>query len=242
MVSCDVVGDEPEERGERTRASACIGAWKLPNRLDMLHKLRRAMVRPGRDRLRGEIEVDETYLGGPEEGLRGRGAEGKSAVVIAAEVRGRGTGRVRLRVVPDVSTESLLSFIQDVVEPGSVVVTDGWAAYRQLSEAGYTHRIQNIRRSGRSAHEMLPRVHRVASLLRRWILGTHQGGVGGKHLNYYLDEFTFRFNRRRSSHRGLLFFRLMEQAIDLEPLTYRDLVKIPAHGADSIPTADENGS
>lgn len=207
-----------------------------------LHKLRRAMVRPGRDRLGGEIEVDETYLGGPEEGLRGRGAEGKSTVVIAAEIRGRGTGRVRLRVIPDVSSESLLSFIRDVVEPGSVVVTDGWAAYRKLSEAGYAHRIQNIRRSGRSAHEMLPRVHRVASLLRRWIMGTHQGGVGGRHLNYYLDEFTFRFNRRRSSHRGLLFFRLMAQAVDLEPLTYRDLVKFPANGADSIQTADENGS
>jgi transposase-like protein len=207
-----------------------------------LHKLRRAMVRPGRDRLRGEVEVDESYLGGPDEGPRGRGAEGKTTVVIAAEIRGRATGRIRLRVVPDVSSDSLLSFIRDVVEPGSVVVTDGWVAYRQLSEAGYTHRIQNIKRSGRSAHELLPRVHRVASLLRRWILGTHQGGVAGKHLNYYLDEFTFRFNRRRSSHRGLLFFRLMKQAVELDPLTYRDLVKNPAGVDESIATVHDRGS
>lgn len=189
-----------------------------------LHKLRRAMIRPGRDRLHGPVEVDETYVGGHEEGVHGRETATKSIVVIVAEERGRGLGRIRLRRVTDVSGETLSPFVQDVVEPGSVVHTDGWSGYTGLGAKGYTHRVTNIKRSERLAHELLPRVHRVAALLKRWILGTHQGSISEKHLDYYLDEFTFRFNRRSSRHRGKLFFRLVQQAAAIEPTTYTDVV------------------
>ena len=131
-----------------------------------LHKLRRAMVRPGRDRLSGEVEIDETYIGGVEPGVSGRESETKSIVVIAAEVRGRAIGRIRLRCVSDVSAISLMRFVEEAVAPGSVVHTDGWSGYEPLEEKGYRHRVTNIKRSGRLAHELLPRVHRVASLLR----------------------------------------------------------------------------
>ena len=189
-----------------------------------LHKLRWAMVRPGRDRLQGEVEVDETYVGGPEEGVHGRQTEDKAIVAVAAEKRGRAIGRIRLRRVNDLSAESLTPFVRDAVEPGSVVHTDGWSGYGDLEELGYTHAQTVIKGSGRAAHEVMPRVHRVASLLKRWLLGTHQGGVQDTHLDYYLDEFTFRFNRRRSRARGMLFFRLMEQAVASTPIPYRALV------------------
>ena len=171
-----------------------------------LHKLRRAMVRPGRDRLQGEVEVDETYMGGPEEGVHGRQTENKAIVAVAAEKRGRAIGRIRIRRVRDVSAESLIPFVHDAVEPGSVVHTDGWSSYAGLKELGYTHLQTPIKGSGQAAHELMPRVHRVASLLKRWLLGTHQGGVQHSHLDYYLDEFTFRFNRRNSRARGMLLF------------------------------------
>lgn len=189
-----------------------------------LHKLRRAMVRPGRDRLQGEVEVDETYVGGPEEGVHGRQTVDKAIVAVAAEKRGRATGRIRIRRVNDVSAESLTPFVQDAVEPGSVVHTDGWSGYAGLEKLGYTHVQTTIKGSGRAAHELMPRVHRVASLLKRWLLGTHQGGVQDTHLDYYLDEFTFRFNRRMSRARGMLFFRLMQQAAACTPIPYRALV------------------
>jgi transposase-like protein len=178
-----------------------------------LHKFRRAMVRPGRDRLCGEVEVDETYVGGPEEGVHGRQTHDKAIVAVAVEIRGKGFGRIRLRVVPDVSADGLLPFIKEVIDRGGVVVTDDWGAYAGLPNLGYQHRIYNIKRSGKKAHELLPRVHRVASLLKRWLLGTHQGAISKEHLPYYLDEFTFRFNRRTSKARGLLFYRLIEQAV-----------------------------
>lgn len=189
-----------------------------------LHKLRRVMVRPGRDRLTGAVEVDETYVGGPEEGVHGRETEGKAIVVVAAEIRGRGTGRIRLKRVEDVSEESLLPFVRDAVEDGSIVQTDGWSGYNGLEKFGYMHKVTNIKRSGVQAHELLPRVHRVASLLKRWLLGTHQGGVQNRHLEYYLDEFTFRFNRRTSRSRGLLFYRVIQQAVSIPPTPCRDMV------------------
>jgi transposase-like protein len=170
------------------------------------------------------VEVDETYVGGPEEGVHGRQTEGKAIVAVAAERRGRAIGRIRLRRVKDVSAESLTPFVQDAVEPGSVVHTDGWPGYSGLEKLGYTHAQTTIKGSGRAAHELMPRVHRVASLLKRWLLGTHQGGVQDTHLDYYLDEFTFRFNRRRSRARGMLFFRLMQQAVACTPVPYRALV------------------
>jgi len=142
-------------------------AWAL------LHKLRRAMVRPGRDRLAGEVEADETYLGGFAEGRRGRGAASKAIVSVAVEKRGAGMGRVRLAQIPDVSAESLLAALEQAVEPGAVVYTDHWRGYYGLGAAGYTHHPTAIASSGDPAHVVMPRVHRIASLLKRWLLGTH---------------------------------------------------------------------
>lgn len=189
-----------------------------------LHKLRRAMVRPGRDRLTGEIEIDETYVGGPEEGKRGREIEKKSIVIVAAEKNGRAIGRIRLKRVKDVTAESLLEFIRESVEPGATIHTDGWSGYVGLPAAGYKHRITVISNGSEQAHEVMPRVHKIASLLKRWLLGTLQGGVQHQHLDYYLDEYTFRFNRRRSNTRGLLFYRLAQQAVAVAPAPYRSIV------------------
>ena len=172
-----------------------------------LHKLRRAMVRPGRDLLGGAVEVDETYVGGRETGVVGRQTKTKSIVAIAAEVRGRGTGRIRMSRVEDVAARSLIPFVQTTVAPGATVRTDGWSAYSGLANQGYDHQPRSISASGDPAHIVMPRVHRVAALLDRWWLGIHHGAIDADHLDYYLDEFTFRFNRRRSQARGLLFFR-----------------------------------
>jgi hypothetical protein len=150
-----------------------------------MHKLRRAMVRPGRDRLRGTIEVDETYWGGEEPGLIGRLTEKKALIVVAAETDGKGIGRIRLRHIPDVARTTLHGFIAEAIEPGSTVQTDGLQAYREMN--GYTHDRQ-VQRDQPEEH-LLPRVHRVVSLLKRWLLGTHQGAIGHAHLDYYLDEF-----------------------------------------------------
>lgn len=192
-----------------------------------LHKLRRAMVRPSRDRLSGRIEVDETYLGGVEEGLRGRKKERKALIVVAAQENGRAIGRIRMRQIPDASGDSLLPFVQEAIEPGSVVHTDGWLGYQGLAAKGFVHEITLIK--GGDASELLPRVHRVVSLLKRWLLGTHQGAVSRKHLDYYLDEFTFRFNRRTSRHRGKLFYRLIQQAVAVDPVPYKTLVNPRDH-------------
>jgi transposase-like protein len=191
-----------------------------------MHKLRRAMVRPGRDRLTGEIEIDETYVGGPEEGKRGREIEKKSIVVVAAEKKGRGIGRIRLRNIKDISAESLQGFIRETVVPGTTIHTDGWKGYAGLQAEGYKHRITIISGGDEQAYEVMPRVHNVASLLKRWLLGTLQGGVQQQHLDYYLDEFTFRFNRRRSSARGLLFYRLAQQAVAVGPATYGSIIYV----------------
>jgi transposase-like protein len=192
-----------------------------------LHKLRRAMVRPGRERLSGRVEVDETYLGGLEEGVRGRKTERKALIVVAAQEDGKGTGRIRMQRVPDASAESLVPFVEASVELGSVVHTDGWLGYAPLESKGYGHEITFLRGQKKSPSELLPRVHRVVSLLKRWLLGTHQGAVSFEHLDYYLDEFTFRFNRRNSRSRGKLFFRLVQQAVAVEPTTYRSIVGTP---------------
>lgn len=189
-----------------------------------LHKLRRAMVRPGRDRLSGRVEVDETYWGG-EEGFRGRQTESKALIVIAAQEDGRGVGRIRMRRIPDASTASLMPFIEEAIEPGSLVHTDGWIGYDPLKGKGYRHRITFLKGRKESASELLPRVHLVASLLKRWLLGTHQGAVSREHLDYYLDEFTFRFNRRNSRSRGKLFLRLAEQAVAVGPAPYKSMIQ-----------------
>ena len=192
-----------------------------------LHKLRRAMVRPDRDLLSGRIEVDETYVGGSDVGgKRGRGSESKEIVVIALEVHlPKGFGRVRMRRIPDVSGESLVPFVCDVAERGSEILTDGWKGYNQLSKNGFKHDKIIISNTGNPAHVSMPGVHRIAALVKRWLLSTHQGSVSGKHLEYYLDEYTFRFNRRTSRSRGMLFYRLMEQAVMTAPLPYRQIVQ-----------------
>jgi len=191
-----------------------------------LHKLRRAMVRPRRDRLSGRIEVDEAYVGGVHPGRGGRQTETKALVAVAVQVEDRHRlGRIRLRRLLDASGDSLTGFVRDAVEPGSLVHTDGWMGYEPLRRKGYRHRITFLQGQAQSPSQLLPHVHRVVSLLKRWLLGTHHGGVTHEHLDYYLDEFTFRFNRRRSRSRGMLFFRLAQQAVAVDPAPYESLVK-----------------
>lgn len=183
-----------------------------------LHKLRRAMVRPGRDLLDGRIEVDEGYVGGPEAGLPGRLNLEKTLVAIAVQEDGKGIGRIRMRQIADASAESLMPFVRDSVVPGSIVHTDGWLGYSPLESNGFRHQVTYLKGNKNTASELLPRVHLVISHLKRWLLGTHQGAVSHKHLDYYLDEFTFRFNRRRSQSRGKLFYRLAQQAVMIDPV------------------------
>ena len=189
-----------------------------------LHKLRRAMVRPGRDHLSGRVEIDETYWGGPAAGKRGRGAGDKALIAIAAEENGTGIGRIRMARIPDVSGSSLEGFIHASVAIGTTIHTDAWRGYSGLGSLGYVHEITNLSNSATPAHIVMPRVHRVAALLKRWIMGTHQGGISHEHLEYYLDEFTFRFNRRTSKSRGKLFYRLLQQAVSTEVVPYASLV------------------
>ncbi len=178
-----------------------------------LHKLRRAMVSPGRDELSGTVEVDETLIGGEKPGKRGRGALGKVLVGIAVEDKGnKGIGRIRLGILADASRKSLTPFVQERVLLGAMVRTDDWAGYGGLPAAGYEHVVVG--------NMDVKLAHLVASLLKRWLLGTHQGGVSHEHLAYYLDEYAFRFNRRKSRHRGKLFYRLLQNAVQIQPTTY----------------------
>lgn len=196
-----------------------------------LHKLRRAMVRPGRDRLDGIVEVDEAYVGGVEEGGRGQYTATKAIVAIAVEiVDEKRLGRARMRPIPDVSAASLSAFMRDVVQPGASILTDGWSGYTDLESLGYDHVVINQSASPDPAHVLLPGPHRVASLVKRWLLGTYQGGVAKDQLPYYLDEFTFRFNRRNSRARGLLFYRLIEQAVEAPYTWTADLYQSTGRG------------
>jgi transposase-like protein len=150
-----------------------------------LHKLRRAMVRPGRERLTGQVEVDETYIGALEEGVRGRGALKKELIVIAAEADGDKVGRIRLRRIRGASADTLQAFIDENIEPGSLVHTDAWLGYDRMKAHGYRHRITFLTDHPEPASELLPRVHLVASLLKRWLLDTHQGAVSPAHLDSF---------------------------------------------------------
>jgi transposase-like protein len=201
-----------------------LGLGSYQTAWSWLHKIRRAMVTPGRHLLSGQVEVDETYIGGEEEGHPGREVEKKAIVVIAIEVlEPKGFGRVRLQQIPDVSKKSLVEFVRREVKPGSTIRTDGWSGYEGLERHGYIRNKIVLSSLGDPAHVALPGVHRIASLLKRWLLGTHQGAVSKKHLDYYLDEYTFRFNRRTSKARGLLFYRLLQNAGQVRPSTYGDL-------------------
>lgn len=202
-----------------------LGLGSYQTAWTVLHKLRRAMVRPSRDKLSGRVEVDETQVGGVTAGQKGRGVPSKALVVIAAQEEGAGIGRIRLARIPDGSAEHLQGFIQGAIVQGSNVHTDGWKPYQGLALLGYQHEVSKLKGQKKSAAtELLPRVHRVASLLKRWLLGTHQGAIAAEHLDYYLDEFTFRFNRRTSASRGKLFFRLAQQAVQVSPVPYQMLV------------------
>jgi transposase-like protein len=195
-----------------------------------LHKLRRAMVRPGRDRLHGCVEVDESYVGGEESGVKGRKTIKKAIVAIAVELPDSGIGRIRLRHVPDLSSKSLQTFVTDVVDHGSTVRTDGLSSYAGLNSLRFKHDAHVLSDSRDPAHVQMPSVHRIASLLKRWLLGTLQGSVTKEHLPYYLDEFTFRFNRRTSKARGMLFYRLVEQAVLAGHVSTRQLFKNTGRG------------
>ena len=198
-----------------------LGSYKTA--WTVLHKLRRAMVRPGRERLHGLVEVDEAYWGGEEADVHGRQTYDKALIAVAAEADGAGIGRIRLRHIPDTNRGTLHGFIAEVIEPGSTVQTDGLQAYRELQ--GYVHDRQIQKRQPADTAHLLPRAHRVISLLKRWLLGTHQGAVALEYLQDYLDEFTFRFNRRASASRGKLFYRLAQQAVQVAPTTYDALGK-----------------
>ena len=182
-----------------------------------LQKLRSVMIRAGREQLCGRVEVDETYIGGRKKGTRGRGAEGKTLVLVAVEGDSSKLGRVRFRCISTADADHLEAFVRDYVEPGAVVVTDGLPAYSGLTAAGFNHQPHCISTGGDDARQELDQVHLVISLLKRWLIGTHQGAVRPSHLQAYLNEFAFRFNRRLSQHRGKLFYRLMQQSVVLKP-------------------------
>jgi transposase-like protein len=214
--------------GQKNGASALglarmLGIGSYPTAWTMLHKLRRAMVTPGRDLLSGIIEADETYIGGKKPGKRGRGAAGKALVFIGVEINELHIGRIRLQRIADASAPSMEKAIEKSVSHGSTIQTDGWTGYVNLSSLGYKHKV--VRNEADMGDNLLPSCHRVASLLKRWLLGTHQGAIRDKHLEYYLDEFTFRFNRRTSKHRGKLFMRLLENAVKIDPVTINKIIK-----------------
>ena len=209
--------------GQKNGASALglkriLGLGSYRTAWTWLHKLRRAMVRPGRDKLSGIVEVDETFIGGKKPGKRGRGAAGKVLVGIAVEDKeAKGIGRIRCGILKDASGDSLTTFVQDKVAGGSRIRTDEWGGYNRLGSIGYSH--DWVKKND------LKLAHLVASLLKRWLLGTHQGAVSPEHLSYYLDEYTFRFNRRTSTHRGMLFMRLLENAVQIEPVPHRQMIQ-----------------
>lgn len=206
-----------------------------------LHKLRRAMVRPGRDQLSGIVEVDESYLGGAEVGVHGRQTLSKTIIGIAVELNGGSIGRIRLHHLPGVTAASLVPFVVDVVKAGSAVHTDGWAGYKSLAAKGFRHLVTVTATSPDPAHVVFPGVHRVASLLKRWCLGTHQGAISREHLPYYLDEFTFRFNRRTSKARGLLFHRLLAQAVGCPHVDTDALFRSTGRGRTRSDAANHHG-
>ena len=198
-----------------------------------LHKIRKAMVRPDRQKLRDRVEADETYLGGARPGRRGRGAAGKALVAGAVEAgrgkaKGRRLGRLRLARLPDAGATSLEGFLAANVAKPAAVATDGWAGYAGLSAEGYRHEPVNLSASWGDAVLRLPAIHLVFGLAKRWLLGTHHGAVGTKHLPAYLDEYVFRFNRRTAKRISHGFARLVEQAVHTKPITYRGIIATPA--------------
>ncbi|MCP4474559.1 MAG: IS1595 family transposase [Gammaproteobacteria bacterium] len=198
-----------------------LGLGSYRTAWNWLHKLRRTMVRPGRDKLSSIVEVNETLLGGKHPGKRGRGAAGKTIVLIAVEESRQGIGRIRCSDISNASADSLGQTVQQMVVAGSTIRTDGWRGYMSLTKLGYLHVPMN--NSNIKESDSVQLAHRVASLLKRWLMGTHHGGINHQNLPYYLDEFTFRFNRRTSRSRGKLFYRLVQQAVQISPIPAKQL-------------------
>jgi len=191
----------------------------------MLHKIRSLTVLPGRTLLSGKVEVDETFVGGVHHGgKRGRGAEGKVCVGVGVEILPKGIGRARLGILKNCEGETLKAFVMERIAKHSHVTTDGWTGYNETEAWGYTHSIEEAQII--DGEEILPNVHRVAALLKRWLLGTHQKYCVKGHLQAYLDEFVFRFNRRNSRSRGLLFDTLIKQAVLAKPKMYKEIVSL----------------
>jgi hypothetical protein len=178
-----------------------------------LHKLRSCTIRPNREKLSGNVEADEFYLGGEHAGgKRGRGAEHKCAVAIAVERKEHQLGRLRLQLIDDCSSGQLVPFVCNNVSQGSVVTTDGWKSYLDLSSVGYIHR-QIVRAKVSEKESVLSGAHLVISLIKRVMIGTFQGRFEKKYLQRYLDEYVFRFNRRTTASVGKRFFRIVQQAV-----------------------------
>ena len=187
-----------------------------------LHKIRTAMVVPNRTKLSGTIEVDDAYLGGESTGKRGRGAENKVLIAVASELDGKKVGRCRIGIIADASSDSLHKFIRENISEGAEIITDGWSGYSGIEKYGYSRQV-HVQKEAEDDEKLLPHAHMILSLLKRWLLGTHQGAVEPNHLQAYLNEYVFRFNRRKSAHRGFLFYRLLESAMQTQTVTYKDL-------------------
>lgn len=198
-----------------------LGMGSYHTAWNWMNKIRRAMVRPGRTRLSGTVDIDEAYIGGVRSGKRGRGAAGKFLIFVAVESSNNRIGRIRLKRIYDASAQRLEPAIKESVEPGSIINSDDWNGYNGVSKLGYKHKV--VKKNPESGINLLPKVNRVVALLKRWLLGTYQGGVQFSYLDYYLDEFTFRFNRRTSKYRGKLFYRLVQQAMDISPMLTQDI-------------------
>ena len=205
-----------------------LGLGSYETAWTMLHRYRLAMGSSGTDRLHGDVEVDETFLGGSTPGKPGRTPGAKILVAVAVELlKPKGLGRCRLRRIDNAQGPVLRNFLLGNVEPGSLVITDGLKSYPADTASEWDHKAIVVSGSGQQAHEALPGAHRVASLLKRWLEPAHQGSVEADHLQAYLDEFTFRFNRRKAKSRGLLFYRLLELATATAPARYEDIVADP---------------
>jgi len=206
-------------------------AWSL------LHKLRVAMIRSGRDKLSGVVEVDEEYIGGTlEGGKRGRGSENKQLVAVAVQLekipdnnpdrptlRDYRLSKIRAKHIPNASKLELHNFIKENIATGSTIIRDGWAGYTGIDEEGYNSEVIKVSMTS-SEDEKLPHVHLAISLIKRWILGTYQGSIDEYNLQTYLEEFTFRFNRKTSHCRGWLFYRMVQGAVSTEPHPYETLL------------------
>ena len=216
---------------ENLGISSYKSAWSL------LHKLRIAMVRSEREKLSGIVEIDELYIGGVlEGGKRGRGSENKYPVIIAvqleqlsenpnrASLRDYSLAKIRLKNVPNVSKEEWHTFIKENIEKGSILIRDDWTGYAGIDDEGYTSEITKTSK-GKTEDDMLPHAHLAISLIKRWILGTYQGSVDEAHLQTYLEEYTFRFNRKSSHNRGWLFYRMVQGAMSTVPHPYEDLIR-----------------